>query len=98
MKKLIFVVIIMLVMAGCSKNSTSKSDIYVPSRWTVMEYVKEIRSVWFVNSKEININDIQQMRKVVQRIWEADRDGKTLEEIDKAFEDRTLNDVLENGI
>jgi len=92
---LLFVILSFFLIIGCTKQ---KQEIYVPSKWTTTEYIKEIRAVWFINSKDINFDNIPEMRKVVARIWEADRDGKTQEEIEKAFKTRRLKDIILNGI
>lgn len=85
---------VLTCLFGCGKK-----EVYVPSKWGVTEFVKEIRSVWYITSEEIKFEgDLSIERKVVQRIWEADRDGKTPEEISKAFDTRSLKDILEDGI
>jgi hypothetical protein len=96
MNKTIAIPIIALAFfCGCSKP---KPEIYIPSRWTTMEYIKEINIVWYLHIKDLDVNDTSQLRMIVQKIWEADRDGKTDKEIQKAFETRVLKDILKNGI
>jgi len=91
-----FSVMVMLFVSGCFKQQT----IYVPSRWTTMEYVKEIKYVWFIQSDEIVFDPehAKELNLIVSRIWEADRNGLTLEQINNAFLSRTLKDILDNGI
>ncbi len=91
-------IIFMCILSGFYGCAKQKKEVYVPSKWTTMEYVKEITLVWFINNKEIDYNNKIETRKIVARIWEADRDGKTQEEIEKSFKTRKLQDIIDNGI
>lgn len=93
---IIIALIVFFVLCGCSRRS--KQVVHVPSRWTTMEYVKEMKAVWFIKNDEIDIDNTEQRRKIIEVIWTADMNGKTIEQIQEAFKTRKLTDVLTNGV
>jgi hypothetical protein len=99
MKTLALILVLSVMAVGCGqKKEAAKPPVYVPTTWTAWTALREIRTVWFLNIKGMDTTDVVQMRMIVQRVWEADRDGKTLDEIDKEFVERKLSDILENGV
>lgn len=85
-----------ILMCGCNKQT--KTIVHIPSQWGTAEYVKEIKHVWFIDNKDVDVLDVEQRKRVVEAIWKADLDGKTVTEIQEAFKTRQLNDVLDNGV
>lgn len=84
-------------------KSEPKAEVYVPKRWGSMECIKELRSVWFVNPDLMKDNkgellDVDSLTKLIAILWAAERDGMTYDEIDAKLKDRTLEDVIENGL
>lgn len=99
MKKFIILTIIIssICFYGCfSRNS----EVYVPKTWKSTECIKELRNTWVVQlpNDKVNINDDVQMRALVKAVWEADKAGKTPQQIRESFEKKTVNEIINNGL
>jgi hypothetical protein len=75
-----------------------KPECYVPKQWTLGNLVMEFNSVWCVPNKYKDPIDEAKFRKIIQRIWEAERDGFTKAEITAALNAQAPDDVIANGL
>lgn len=76
----------------------SKPECYVPKEWGFGDLVHEFNAVWCVPNKYKEPQDVPRFRKIIQRIWEAERDGMKRSEIQAALEKQTPDDVIANGL
>ena len=75
-----------------------KPEVHVPRYWGFSDLVREFNAVWVVPAKYKELADEERFRKIVARIWEADRDGMEKADIDVALEAQEPDDVIENGL
>jgi len=73
-------------------------EVYVPRQWGFSDLVHEFNSVWVVPGKYKEPVDEGRFRRIVARIWEAERAGMTKAQIDEALEAQDPDDVIENGL
>ena len=99
MKKLAVLILIIssICFYGCFNRN---SEVYIPKAWNGTACIMELRNNWVVSlpSDKFNINDDNQMRALVKAVWEADKVGKTPQQIRDSFDKKSLNDILTKGL
>jgi hypothetical protein len=93
---LAIVCLTLLVAVGC-RQKVEKAQIYMPSK---IDTLHELRVTWIVQLPGASsyIDDEAKMRALLNAVWVADMNGKTIEEIREAFVTRSADDIVQNGI